>query len=369
MILLIRDNECFEPRVQNYLHYFKNNNIDYRVIAWNRNGSAQEDDHIDFFQKRAAYGKRIKNIPNKLLWMLYVNKMIWKYRKNIEAIHACDIDAAIPAYFAGKCIHKIVLFDIFDWISSLTGKGMVYKAVEFMQNYIYKHADAIILCEEERKQQAKTTNEHVFVLPNIPDGMIQCDEDTMCRINEVKQNYRYVISYTGVFDRDRGLENLLKCVSKMPDLLLNIAGFGVLEDMIKDYADHCENICYFGRVDYSVAQAIMKCSDVMAAMYYLSSPLHRYAAPNKYYESLYLGVPIITTENTLVGHKTEKYDTGFVIDESISSLESLLKQLNLQMISEKKKNCSSTWDTVYIHYYNDFMESKYLRFINESERL
>lgn len=42
MVLLIRDNEGFEPRLQNYLEFFKNKNIDYRVIAWNRNGKAKK---------------------------------------------------------------------------------------------------------------------------------------------------------------------------------------------------------------------------------------------------------------------------------------------------------------------------------------
>ena len=62
MILLIRDNECFEPRVKNYLRYFETHNIPYRVIAWNRNGTAKLDDHIVFYQRRAEYGKGISRL-------------------------------------------------------------------------------------------------------------------------------------------------------------------------------------------------------------------------------------------------------------------------------------------------------------------
>ena len=50
MVLFIRDNECFEPRVKNYLNYFDDNNIDYKVIAWNRNGSAKPKNNFVFFQ-------------------------------------------------------------------------------------------------------------------------------------------------------------------------------------------------------------------------------------------------------------------------------------------------------------------------------
>ena len=135
MILLIRDNECFEPRVKNYLRYFESHNIPYHVIAWNRNGTAKPDEHITFYERRAEYGKRLANIPNKLGWMLFAMREVYRHRGECSAIHACDIDGVLPALAVGKPLKKKVIFDIFDWISSLTGKGVVYKLVEFLQNF------------------------------------------------------------------------------------------------------------------------------------------------------------------------------------------------------------------------------------------
>ena len=361
MIIFIRDNECFEPRVQNYLQYFEEHSIDYCVLAWNRNGSAKPNDKIVFFQREAEYGKRIANIPNKIAWMLFVMKEIWKRRKECDSIHACDIDAVLPALFIGKMFRKFVVFDIFDWISSLTGKGAVYKLVEFLQNYAYAHSDAVILCEEERKAQAKAQNNNVLVLPNIPSGKTAFDEETWGIISNERKSYDITISYVGVFDRDRGIENLLSCVSRNPRILLNIAGFGVLDDLVQSYAHEHKNIHNWGRVEYAVGQTIMKNSDVMAAMYHLTSPLHKYAAPNKYYESLLLGVPMITTENTLVASKVEKYDTGFILDETEANLQEVLNSTDLlEEIENKRCNCGKTWGAVYASYYENFMREKYL---------
>lgn len=364
MILLIRDNECFEPRVKNYLRYFESHNIPYRVVAWNRNGTAKPDDQIVFYQRRAEYGKRIANIPNKIGWMLFVMKEIWRSRKNCSAIHACDIDGILPALLVGKLLKKKVIFDIFDWISSLTGKGIVYKLVEWLQNFCYKYSDAVILCEEERKAQAKALNDNILIIPNIPDGKTAFDEETLEKTAADLRSYDYVVSYVGVFDRDRGLENLLDVVSKCPNIKLNIAGFGVLDELIRDYANRFENITCWGRVEYAVGQAIQKNSSVISAMYHLTSPLHKYAAPNKYYESLVLGVPLITTEDTLVGSKTEKYDTGFVLDEHADSLFDLFQESNLQeQVDIKKDHCTETWNHVYKNYYEDYMTNHYLKII------
>lgn len=369
MVLFIRDNECHEPRVTNYLNYFKNNGIDYKVIAWNRSGTAALDDHFDFLERRAEYGKRIANIPNKLIWMFFVIKEIIKNRKECKVIHACDIDAILPALIIGKILRKTIVFDIFDWISSLNGKGIVYKIVDALQNSAYKRSDYVIICEEERKEQAHTKCKKLLVLPNIPSSQIVYDKQTEEIINSDRNKYRLVLSYVGVFDRDRGLENLLECMTELPDIKLNIAGFGVISDLVEEYAQKYDNILCWNRVEYSVGQTILKNSDLMAAMYHTTSPLHKFAAPNKYYESLMLQVPLITTQDTLVGDKVKKYDTGFVLDESKESLLNLLKDKETKSSSKTKAdNCKTVWENIYCNYFNSFMQSEYAEILSKGEK-
>ena len=200
-----------------------------------------------------------------------------------------------------------------------------------------------------------------MILPNIPDKKVKLDEKTYKTICKERKEYDLTVSYVGVFDRDRGLENLLSSVAQSPNILLNIAGFGVLDELVQDYTKKNKNIHCWGRVEYAVGQTIMKNSDVMAAMYHLTSPLHKFAAPNKYYESLLLDVPMITTEGTLVASKVEKFDTGFILDETPTALYTLLNSPDLkEKIEQKSTNCQKTWEKVYASYYESFMREKYL---------
>ena len=362
MILLIRDNECFEPRVNNYIRYFTENRIPYRVVGWDRGGTGKTAENSIFFRRRAEYGKRIANIPNKLAWMAFVVGQIIKAGKDCTVIHACDIDAAIPALFAGRLLGKKVVFDIFDWISPLHGRSLVYTMVEWMQNLAYRCADHVILCEKERTEQAKRSRRQVLVLPNLPTWDVEPDRTTLDALEKDRTGFETVISYVGVFDRDRGLENLLECVSRRPEIKLNIAGFGVLEELVSSYAREYPNIMFWGRVEYGIGQTIMKGSDLIAAMYHLSSPLHRYAAPNKYYESLKLGVPVITTEGTLIASKVAEHDTGFIIGEREEDLAALLLSKNLRKEMQKKRDqCEKTWKLVYASYFDSFMANEYCR--------
>ena len=361
MVLLIRDNECFEPRTQNYIEYFNRNGIAYHVIGWNRNGTAPSSSNFSFFQKPAKYGLEKANIPNKILWMLYVFKEILIHRKDISLIHACDYDSIFPAIVLCKIFKKKVLFDVYDWISASDGSSPLYRTIEWLENFCYDHSDYVIICDEDRLKQAKRSRKDTYILPNIPNITITLDSALSEQIFTSNQGKTLTLSYVGVFDKHRGLENLLSCVASIPNVHLNIAGFGQLEDYVQDYASRFENITYWGRVDYPTAQTIMKCSDFIVAMYYLSNPVHKFAAPNKYFESLILSVPLITTTNTALGDKVSRHGTGITIGESRDDLLRVLNSPPSNTILEKmRKNCDALWLEKYNGFYDKFMSEKYI---------
>lgn len=138
--------------------------------------------------------------------------------------------------------------------------------------------------------------------------------------------------------------------------------------MVKNYSDECPNISFYGTVPYEKGIQIMENSDIIMAIYEKVVLNNVYAAPNKYYEGLYLGKPILTTQGTLVGNHTEKYKTGFVIGESLADLESFWGQEHLQqLISEYGKNAKNLWEEKFKSYVQQFMIQKYLPFIKSKK--
>ena len=104
-------------------------------------------------------------------------------------------------------------------------------------------------------------------------------------------------------------------------------------------------------------------ADLVMAVYEKVNKNHILAAPNKYYEGLYLGKPIITTAGTLIGDKTIKYNTGYAIEETYADLESLIDNLSVEDIKIKTKNAQTLWDTKYSTYVSDFLHTVYLPFL------
>ena len=229
-----------------------------------------------------------------------------------------------------------------------------------------KLSNYVIICDEKRKKQiGKIKESKLLIMPNIPD--------ISQNINYKKvNNYSYlisekiIISYVGVFDFNRNIEELLILAKKNNNIIVNIAGFGALEDMVNEYSKNCKNIKYFGKVNYDEGLNIMKNSHVIYAMYSLNNSSHRYAAPNKYYEGLMLGKPIITSEGTLVGEHTLEEKTGFVLKDGINELIDLIDSDYFKNnIIEYGKNAVRLWNNKYSNYIEEFMNDKYKNiFIN-----
>lgn len=369
MILLIRCNAISnDPRVKKYLTYLDSVNADYKVLGWDRNGENLENEKCIYFRRKSGYNVGgLKAAWNRVLWMWFCFRQMIKLKPDFA--HGCDLDSAFPAVMYKILFNRKskVLFDVFDWFSATlyNQPKVVTQAFKWMEAITTKHSDNIIICEKERSEQIPyDITSKVDVLPNIP--MIADEESFKYMDTEFSfPNNKVTVSYVGGLYNERFLDELIDLAEGGLFNLL-IAGYGDsrLENRLKSLAG-LENVKYFGGVPYEKGLHISYNSDLVYAMYCKSNPNHIYAAPNKYYEAMLLGKPIITTKGTKVGDKVVLNDIGFVIDEDIDSLKDLLLELNnsRMLINKKGDNALSLWVSEYKSYTSDFLKSKYSYFI------
>lgn len=334
-VLIIRSLDISsDSRVQRYEKYLKKYKLPYTVLGWDRENKNLKRKNTDYCTIQAGYNLGTGGIKYRIKWNIYVLKYLLKNKKNYNIIHACDFDTVLPALVM-KLFGKTVIFDIFDWFSDevKTGKWFIDCPINFMEKLATKLADITILCEEERIEQIQTIPRRYMIIPNIPT----VDLTGITYMPNVK-GAPITIAYVGGFYPDRGLIELLEVVSEMPTIQLKFAGFGnvEIEDKAREYAKLHSNIEYYGKVEYNKAIEIMQSADLLYAMYYTINRNNIYAAPNKFYEAIFLNKPIITTEGTLVGKKVQKHESGYVIEEGRDALEKFLQKLSLQDVQSKK---------------------------------
>ena len=182
-------------------------------------------------------------------------------------------------------------------------------------------------------------------------------------LNKKIDNKLLTFSYVGGFSPDRCLFEIVSIAEKGL-INLSIAGFGnsELESRLKEDTEKYPNIRYYGKVKYEDGLNISYNSDVMYAMYSVTNPNHVYAAPNKYYEAMFLGKPLFTTKGTIVEKKVLDRQIGYVSGETVEDITAVIHSINrtdLQKMSEGSKEC---WLSTYKDFTHNYLSNTYLKF-------
>ena len=107
-----------------------------------------------------------------------------------------------------------------------------------------------------------------------------------------------------------------------------MAGFGGDEAALVEAAARMPNVRWHGRVDYAAAISLSQSADALFATYDPSIPNHRYSSPNKVFEAMMLGKPVVVAANTNMDRMIEQANCGLVVpygDED--ALEQALSRL------------------------------------------
>lgn len=341
----------YDVRLQKYVLACQEEHVPYCVIAWDRLKQCSKIYPNEYqYRAYAPYGYGWKNIIPLIGWMFFLWYHLIKLWGKYKVIHACNIENCISSY-PMKLFGKKIVMDIYDTVNPKLEAKMT------------KKIDGLILPSDVRLQQVGITKEdckNYLEVENVPKF-----NQIVKRKNSVDFPQRIHLAYVGVMNRNiRGIENLIKLVREDSRFYLEMAGTGDgMDGEIETAASECSRIKYYGKVDYTTALNIESDADFIVAMYYLCAKVHEYASPNKYYESLYLGKPVITSKGTLVGSNVEKHNTGYTIGDTFEDLKNLFNQIDkdefLDNYQKKVANCSELWNLSYSDYFTRTLRGDY----------
>lgn len=364
-VVLLRSNQILsDSRVEKYLSFFKEKNIDYQILAWDRLETGVVCENTIYYRRKVGYVVGgLKAAYNRMFWFIFIIRTLCNMKDKPTFIHACDLDTAFPAAVYKALFNRnvFILFDVFDWMSSdiQIGNKVLLFLIKSMERFCLKQADKVIICEKERREQLpQNYKKEVLVLPNVPmidDIDSVCVEDDNYKFN----NDKITLSYVGWFGKGRFLEELLE-YTKQKKCNLLIAGYGnkEIEEKCIELSSQ-ENVKYFGRVVHKEGMKIMYNSDLIYAMYCKISNNHIYAAPNKFYETMCLGKPLLTTKGIIIGKKVEEENIGFTINETKEALDELIQSLKINDLLTKGNNAKKMWNNRYNDYTLKFLENEY----------
>ena len=332
-VCIIRSNPVLpDSRVEKEAWTLTKAGYDVHVLAWDRDDNytekntfitvADEQIPITRLGYKATYGDGFKNIRPNLRFQFHMRKWLKKHKKEYDIIHACDLDTALFSKSAAK--GKKFVFDVFDFRYG-DPQSVLQKIIKMTQIRIINHADATIICTEERKKQIEKANpKRLAVIHNTPLRTL-LHEKTESIIPNPSPKVK--IAYVGILANKRLLLEIGNAIACDSNIELHIAGFGVHAEHFKQLSRQYDNIFYYGRIPYDKTLALESECDIMTAIYDPAVENNRFAAPNKFYESLMLGKPIIMVRGTGMSDVVEKNSIGELIDFDEEGFKTGVKRL------------------------------------------
>lgn len=299
------------------------------VLGWDRDGTAVEqckkafasvNDAVNFsfFDAHLENGIGMKNIDKLFGWFRWILKSLNKVG-NLFAVHACDLDTGIPARLFCKKNNVKLVYDIFDYyIDSHFVPSFLCSLVERMEIKTIDFADVTIICTEERKEQiVKANPKKLIIIHNSPElSVMPVKEETMDYF------------YCGVMSDRRLVPEILEEYENNTDLNLVFAGHGSCSDSAMNLSKKYENISFMGSLPYSRVLSLAAHARVLSAIYKPNIRNHRLCAPNKFYEALALGKPLIVCKGTGIDKIVEENNIGCVIDYDANQFYDALRKLS-----------------------------------------
>lgn len=332
-VIMIRSTSIInDSRLLKQMKVLCENNYKVKVLGWDRQGLLEYeninniDNEIECFFLKSDYGLGYKGAFKIILFQIWLFIKLIQYNKEYKIIHCCDLDTAIPAKIVSKIYKKKIVYDIFDYYSHSHPIPLnMYRLVEAIENKIINSADLTIICNEGRRKQILNARpKKCIVIHNTPEITSEITSKISRGIGCDKKLLKIV--YVGVLQEHRLLREVLEKIEGNKCFELHIGGFGILEEVVKSYAERNENIFFYGSMKYEDVLKLEEQCDILFATYDPKIENHKYSAPNKLYEAMGLGKPIIVCKKTGIDQIVDKHGIGISIEyDAREFLEALIQ--------------------------------------------
>ena len=243
--------------------------------------------------------------------------------RSFKSIHVINENLALVLYPLLLLSRHWVL-DVFDSLFLKSTSRLTSFFKNILQRFIYGSADVILVTDDARLNLLPTwSRSKARVLPNYPLS------ENLAPVPKAKPEGPLKIFFSGSIGADRGIPFLLNLIKNDSELKVYAAGW-LYDKAGEDFCKHPQ-VNYYGVMHQSEAAKIAKESDYILCLYEPNIVNNIYASPNKIYDGIKVGTPVIINQEILVSTFVREEKLGYVIESySPSDVKNILRDLKEQ---------------------------------------
>jgi glycosyltransferase involved in cell wall biosynthesis len=317
------------------------------ILCWDRERKHQRKEMIDGigilrFGPRSAFSEPLKFMAT--LPMFWCNAINYARKREWDIIHCHDLDTLPLGIVLTRRKRVPLVYDSHEIYSSMVEEavqGALLSLTGRLEKWLAKKPGAVI-CVNDRFADILGgwgVKRPIIIMgcPEVPD--VPRDVEESVRKN-ISPDGKPVVLYIGMLEPHRNQVELARgfAADKCPGAILVMGGFGSLAGKIK--AINGKRFKYISEVKPADLPAYNQAADILVAVYDPKYGNNRDSVPNKLFEAMSAGKPIVVAKGTWTGETVEKTGCGLMAtygtDEVFGAIDRLLSDSALYNECAKK---------------------------------
>ncbi|HOD80985.1 MAG: hypothetical protein BWX88_00968 [Planctomycetes bacterium ADurb.Bin126] len=322
---------------------------DLRVICWNHRGlplgSRDQCNDVPVlrfnFSLRYPGWRRIVRAVIGILWFqAWALGHILSYRPRV--VQAFDFYAVLPAVLGRLLTGCKVVYDIRDPLALSFAFSPVLRRIVYAVDWcIMGLSSAIVVPDESRIDYLGRWGRRrplVVVLNTCHDQLHRLDETTGY---EPPPPGKVRIAFLGYIASSRGADMLLAACAGEDSFVEVWAAGSCSPAELEEQFKRSPGARWLGKCGWLDSLAIARSSSAVWIVYDPSVEVNRMAAPNKLYEALMLGTPVVLSEGMAQAHWVRREGLGLVIryNDPVRLIEALTALRDPQALEQMRRRC------------------------------
>lgn len=232
---------------------------------------------------------------------------------------ANDLDTLPSNYLVSKIKHKSLVYDSHEYfteVPELLGRKNVRKVWLTIEKIIFPNLNDIITVNDSiAKEYYKRYNKNLIVVRNLSLKNNITKIKNRTEIGLIPNKKLIIMQGAGI-NINRGAEEMVMAMQYIENALLIILGNGdVINILKKMVTEHrlTEKIQFFPKMEYSEMMQYTMNADLGVTLDKLDNPNYLYSLPNKIFDYIQAGIPVLSSPVIEIKKIIENYIIGDIV--------------------------------------------------------
>jgi len=267
------------------------------------------------------------------------------------------LTVAIPGIILSFLRRVPMIFEVRDlWPEVPIQMGVIknpfiIKFLHYLETFTYRHAKHIIALSPGMVKGVLATGvarNKVTMIPNFCNlDFFKPGKSNINNLGKLEYNNNPIIAYCGAISYANNLELIIHAAEKLQKMsnpvIFAIAGEGRLKPKLEKLTKvkKLKNVIFLGKINkYEVVELYRKA--IACIVLFKNLPILSTNSPNKFFDAISTGKPIITNMGGWIGKLVENYKIGFSLENDnpqaiVEAVEKLIN-MNKNQLEEMEQN-------------------------------